>query len=252
MKLKTFLYSFSIGCSSIIFSSISLASAGEVFSQTDILNENKGPELVAPSSNKTYTPAGMVINDSKVLSYGDNFSYDLQANSTWVIKNTSNQAILGSGKGSISNFNFQIPGDYLVEVSEVISHKQGECDHGHDPSLISIYVSPHKMSFDFSTIQFIEPIIGGKVYTDLQISIEVTYQNYFDQKVNFTSSTVKSAGIQTTFEGILDVNRQNLISGVNNFRYTVSGQATKDTYIMFDFIDINNQVESYSYPTKIN
>ena len=60
-----------------------------------------------------------------------------------------------------------------------------------------------------------------------------------------------TAGIGTTIVGKLINNSYVLFPGSNKLTYKISGSATKDTYIMFDFFDINNQVQSYYYPTKL-
>lgn len=279
MKLKTFLYTFSLGCCSMVYLNVCFANGANetdyinnsekknITSQKDVLfasTENdknsiknflikfKSSKEVKQSTSETANPVAPAPTESRVLSYGDNFSFKLGATSTWLVKNVTTQATLGSGTGSISNFNFPIPGDYIVEITEIISCNPGQCEHGHEPTQISIYVSPHKMTFNFNSIQFSEPILGGQDYTNLQISLEVNYENYYNQNAVLSNYTVRSAGIETNFEGIMGSSFQNLSSGINEVIYTVSGKAKKDSYIMFDFVDINNQVVSYYYPTKIN
>ena len=60
-----------------------------------------------------------------------------------------------------------------------------------------------------------------------------------------------SAGIGTTITGELLADSITLKPGINKLVYRLRGNATKDTYIMFDFFDVNEQVQSYYYPTKL-
>ena len=46
-------------------------------------------------------------------------------------------------------------------------------------------------------------------------------------------------------------NRYKLKNGTHLLTYHLSGTAHQEAYLMFDFTDINNQIQSFSYTTKI-
>jgi len=47
------------------------------------------------------------------------------------------------------------------------------------------------------------------------------------------------------------MDKKRLQNGINTLEFNLEGQATKNTYIMFDFVDINGNVQSYGFTNKI-
>jgi hypothetical protein len=187
--------------------------------------------------------------ENQKIAFGETFSYKLDDNTSWKIINSETFAVLNSGVGSIENIIFSIPGNFEIEISEVIS--TNDCKNGHFPHKIMIEVSPIKMIFDFNSIKFSHEIVGGQSQYGNEISIDVFIESFNNEKVVFNDGKVISAGVGVNIDGALKNNGTALKQGVNNFIYTLKGQATSGTYIMFDFIDINNQTVSYTYPSII-
>ena len=61
----------------------------------------------------------------------------------------------------------------------------------------------------------------------------------------------QTAGINTTLEGAIPNEQISLNPGTNLISYQLQGSATKNTYIMFDFFDMNGRVHSFGYNTQI-
>ena len=187
--------------------------------------------------------------ENQKIAFGETFSYKLDDNTSWKIINSETFAILNSGIGSIEKITFSTPGNFEIEISEVIS--ANDCKNGHFPHKIMIEVSPIKMIFDFNSIKFSHEIVGGQSQYGNEISIDVYIESFNNEKVVFNDGKVISAGVGVNIDGTLKSNGTALKQGINHLVYILKGQATRDTYIMFDFLDINNQTVSYTYPTLI-
>ena len=187
--------------------------------------------------------------EQRVISFNDKFSYQLDENTSWSISNTKGNANLQSGIGSITDFSFPEPGTYNVEISETVS--AGDCNHGHFPNKIVVEVSPLKLAFDFSTIKFNTEIIGGQPQDNNTITVDVYFSNTKNESVEFTNGQFTSAGVGVNIEGELVNEKTILTPGLNHLIYKLTGTATSQTFIRFDFFDINNQVVSYYPLTKI-
>ncbi len=189
--------------------------------------------------------------EEQVISVFDSLSYRLEENTSWSISNLSGNLILKSGIGSIDKFVFPEAGKYKIDIAESADHAQNECKHGLFPKRILVEVSPSKLKFDFSSIKFKNEIIGGQSQYGNELSIDVYLSSVNNQSVEFNTARFTSAGIGVSIEGKLDNGKTVLTPGVNHLVYKLSGVATSETFIMFDFLDINNQIVSYSLPSKI-
>jgi hypothetical protein len=114
-----------------------------------------------------------------------------------------------------------------------------------------VEVSPLKLAFDFSTIKFNNEIIGGQSQDNNTLTIDVYFSNTKNESIEFTNGQLASAGVGVNIEGKLVDEKTILTPGLNHLTYKLAGTATSQTYVMFNFIDINNQVVSYYLPTKI-
>ena len=124
---------------------------------------------------------------------GGAFSYKLDDNTSWKIINSETFSVLNSGTGSIEKMTFSTPGNFEIEISEVISTSANDCKHGHFPHKIMIEVSPIKMIFDFATIKFSNEIIGGQSQSSNEISVDVYIESFNNEKVVFNDGKVISA-----------------------------------------------------------
>lgn len=201
------------------------------------------------AKNISQLPSNGEHIENQKIAFGETFSYKLDDNTSWKIINSETFAVLNSGVGSIEKITFSTPGNFEIEISEVIS--ANDCKNGHFPHKIMIEVSPIKMIFDFNSIKFSHEIVGGQSQYGNEISIDVYIESFNNEKVVFNDGKVISAGVGVNIDGTLKSNGTALKQGINHLVYILKGQATRDTYIMFDFLDINNQTVSYTYPTLI-
>ena len=189
--------------------------------------------------------------EQQVIAFGDSFSYQLDENTSWSITRVNENAVLKSGLGSISNFNFTELGTFNIEIVEAVNHNQGECNHPHFPKKVIVTVSPLKMKFDFSSMKYSNEILGGQSQDGNTLTIDVDFSNVNNESVEFTAGELTTAGVGTSIKGKLVNEKIILRPGINHLVYKLTGSATSQTYIMFDFNDINNQVVSYYNQTKI-
>ncbi len=208
-----------------------------------------GQELSKNSLNKELN----VLNENlyKVISFGEKINFGKIENSiVWTIyNNDSNIKSLIYGN-EINNYTFETPGTYKITFNESKTIIDDECNHDSFPEVLLIKVSPYKMDFDFSTIQYSKKLEPGTNLENCLLTIDVHLKSFANDKVTFPNGKFVSAGIGTTINGKL-LNEVVLKPGTNNLTYKISGSATKHTHIMFDFFDINNQVQSYYFQTKL-
>ncbi len=204
--------------------------------------------LFAASMEAKSSPENEFI-EHRVVAIFDKFSYQLDENTSWSISSTSDNTTLKSGMGSINDITFPAPGIYTVEITEISNHN--ECSHGRYPKKIEIQVSAMKMEFDFSTIKFNSEIIGGQSQDGNTLSVDVVFSSIANESVELKSTEITTAGVGVNIKGNLVNEKITLTPGVNHLVYKLTGQATSQTFIMFDFIDVNGNVISYYHPTKI-
>jgi len=182
---------------------------------------------------------------------GTPFSYPLDQTVNWCITELTSGKVLRNGSGPIRRLLFEIPGTYQIDIEEELGYDPTTCNHPRYPAEITIEVSPFHMEFDFTTIRLSREIIGGQAVDGQTLSVDVAFRAYRSDTVAYEVQPVKSVGIGTTIVGVPLQERMVFRPGVNTIVYQLHGQAHSSSYIMFDFIDINNQVQVYSLPQKI-
>ena len=161
---------------------------------------------------------------------------------------SNNQVVLNGD--DINSYVFETPGTYQITSTENKSTSENECNHASFPESFIVKVSPIQMVFDFSTLTFDKALEGGVNVENTTLSLNVNLKTFTNESVPFSEGKIQSAGIGTTIKGQL-LNAVILKPGNNKVNYKLSGAASKDTYIMLDFFDVNEQVQSYYYPTKL-
>jgi len=191
-------------------------------------------------------------NPYKIISFGEKINFGKIENSiVWTVSsNDSNKksSLIGN---EINNYIFESPGTYKITFNENKAIKDGECNHTVFPEVMLIKVSPYKMDFDFSTIQFSTKLEAGAPIENCLLTVDVHLKSFSNEKVAFQNGKFVSAGIDTTIEGQLLNNAFTLNPGINKLVYQLKGVAKSGNFIMLDFFDINGQVQSYYYPTKL-
>lgn len=188
----------------------------------------------------------------KTISFGEKLKLsNLDQNIVATIFNLTTNIKISLRGNEINNFIFETPGVFEVAFKDEHIPNAEECVHNSLPEIMLLKVSPYKMHFDFSTITFNKKITAGAELENIEMSLNVDVKTYDNNQFVFEKGQMVAAGIGTTIVGKLINNPYVLSPGSNKLTYKISGSATKDTYIMFDFFDVNDQVQSYYYPTKL-
>ena len=204
-------------------------------------------------TNVSFHKEDISINEKpyKTISFGGKINLGkIEHPVVWTVLSvdSNNQVVLNGQE--INNYVFETPGTYKITSRENKSISENECNHASFPESFIIKVSPTQMVFDFSTLIFNKALEGGVNVDNTTLSLNVNLKTFTNEPVVFSEGIIQSAGIGTTIKGQL-LNAVILKPGNNKVNYKLSGAASKDTYIMFDFFDVNEQVQTYYYPTKL-
>ena len=107
------------------------------------------------------------------------------------------------------------------------------------------------MKFDGSRIGFSQPIKKGVETTGIILSIPISIETYDNIPVALIYTTVNTAGIGTSITANLSKDYGELSVGENVVSYSLKGTVTENTYLMFDFVDANNKVQSVAIKSII-
>ncbi len=186
-------------------------------------------------------PFGSALNN-QILGFGVNNTYN------WKIVSKDNSKILKEGVGAtLLEFVFDKPGNYMVELTHNENHVETACNHNQAPVKLNIAVSATKMNFDFSKLKLSNPIHKGINTQDILLTVPVIVNTYDNKSVKYNIADVITAGVGTEIIAKPIKKEVILNNGIQDLSFKLSGTANAETYIMFDFIDINNQIQSYSH-----
>jgi hypothetical protein len=184
------------------------------------------------------------------LAFGDSISKELDEHAVWKILTDDEGDVIASGTGSIKDYQFSNPGKYRLFVPGHTSLLEGTCEHHFETEETIIEVAPFRMKFDFSAITFSSPIVGGTELSNAEITVPATLK-VFEADLPEYNGKITSSGIGANLSGQLADGPTQLKQGLNQLTFNLSGTATKDTYIMLDFYDVNNQIHCYYFPNKL-
>lgn len=191
-----------------------------------------------------------IYQQKEIISFGESLSkmtMRVTNEFDWKIIEKSSSKTIKTGVGeSLKDFVFETPGNYLIELSLNENHKHTACSHGSGRVDIDLTVSNVKMTFDFSKVKFSSPIRKGQNTQNITMTIPVMVNTFDKSPVSCTLQEVATAGIGTNIVA-KPVNKEiTLNEGIQELSYRLSGIAQNEAYIMFDFIDYNNQIQSFS------
>lgn len=204
----------------------------------------------------SYAQGNLLQDDGQktIVSYGKTLSDlgdEISTQVTWSITDIDRNEVIASGSGdALTKYVFEKPGMYQVDINENLIHDQNSCNHKHFPEKMLVEVSPLKMDFDFKSVKLSRNIIGGQSVNGTILSVDVRFSSY-DNSDSFYTQGFNTAGVRTSVVGKLKNGQKRLQNGINTLEFNLEGQATKNTYIMFDFVDINGNVQSYGFTNKI-
>lgn len=169
------------------------------------------------------------------------------------IKNEQEKLVANLTAETFKDFNFSIPGTYTVELTsehvDVSGHE--ECNHTDHNRIVWFEVLPYSIQFDFDNMKLSSEIIGGKEMDNETLTIPVIVKTYSGQELKTGTLKLSTAGVNTSLAGNMKDEHLTLNEGVNLVAYQLKGAASKNTYIMFDFYDMDGRVHSFGYTTQI-
>lgn len=188
----------------------------------------------------------------KIISFGEKIDFgNFEDTAIWTVANEKENIIKHLKGNEINDFVFVKPGIYEIRFTENKKHIENGCNHPQFNEKTIIKVSSLKMKFDFSTIKFSEIIVGEKELHDVKIYANLDFESYNNENISFKKAKVVVVGIGTNIIGNASNETLILTPGKNKITYILNGKASKESYIMFDFYDINNKIQSYYYPNKL-
>jgi len=184
------------------------------------------------------------------ISYGEsNYLKKVEETTKFHISSSSGEVNL---KGlQINEYKFEIPGQYLIKIEQAKSNNVVNCEHPLLPNEIQVNVSRIRMKFDGNRIEFSQPIKKGVETTGIILSIPISIETYDNKPVVLIYTSVTTAGIGTSVTSNLSKDYGELSVGEHIVSYSLKGMITENTYLMFDFVDANNKVQSVALQSII-
>ncbi|MBK8698882.1 MAG: hypothetical protein IPN29_04830 [Saprospiraceae bacterium] len=192
-----------------------------------------------------------MVSVEKLIVFGDKLGIgELPEGATWSITTSEGDTLTGNGN-SLNDYIFSIPGAYKIYIDENQVYLPGSCSHKQFPDIIDLTVSDVKMTFHLDEVSFSGEIHKGVQCQSLSVTVPVTVEPYDNEtSLDFPFEIVATAGVGTTVVGTLHPGTV-VYRGKQNLIYNLSGTVDAESYIMFDFMDINGQVQSYSMTSPI-
>ncbi|MCO6495641.1 MAG: hypothetical protein J5I91_08195 [Bacteroidetes bacterium] len=207
-----------------------------------------------PESNKGMSAQSEPFTEKVLISYNESIplDYELSSYVDWVIIQSGTPIASGIGD-ALKNYVFMVPGDYVIQINDKSPHsaEEDDCSYKLLPSKIELTVSPVRMTYEMGSITFTRPIVGGDNMNGGQVQVNVLVETFDNQPVQHPFPYFRSAGVETTIEGMLTNPLLMLHPGINVLTYDLKGSAPKHTYIMFDFLDYNGKIQCYYHPSEI-
>jgi hypothetical protein len=172
---------------------------------------------------------------------------------SWELYSVTGNSLI-KGQGAEINYSFDIPGKYLAVFYQSPAKDSTQiADEGpeinSDTSFIEIFST--RMEFDLNHLVLSGTIRKGQPANKIIITVPAKVHIYHGKEASYTPDTVHTAGIGTQIIAVPAQKNIKLKIGTNLLSYKLSGIASEEAYIMFDFVDINKEVQSYALLKKI-
>lgn len=185
------------------------------------------------------------FNFYKTLSINQkNYFGEIEKTANWKIIYPNQNKIKLLRGDEINDFNFNELGVFTLYFYDTKKFGPNDCSHPKFKDKMLINVTPTKMVFQFSEIKFSDKIRVGKNCDDIIMSLPVTIKSVSEggkiklSNVNVTGNDVSMIAIPLQEEIVVK-------NGTYNLSYKLSGIVNKETYLMFDFVDNNNETQTY-------
>jgi len=185
----------------------------------------------------------------KVIAYNDRLDLGTVPKDThFDLRGNSLQKQLKGNE--INQYVFSAVGNYTIKVVEK-KHQPISCNHAHFPKEINLRVSRIKMTFDANRVTFSKPIIKNMETKGTILTIPITIETADRLPAALNKTPISVAGIGSSIVAILDQSIQELPEGTHLLRYALNGIVTQNSYLMFDFVDANGQIQSVSLASPV-
>lgn len=169
---------------------------------------------------------------------------EIEESANWKIIYPNNEKIILLNGNEINNFNFNELGVFILYFYDTKKFGPNDCSHPKFKDKMFINVTPTEMVFQFSEIKFSDKIRVGKNCDDIIMTLPVTIKSVSEggkiklSNVNVTGNDVSLIAIPLQEEIVVK-------NGTYNLSYKLFGTVNKETYLMFDFVDSNNETQTY-------
>lgn len=241
MKIRVFL---------ALFALFSLSST--THSQTVNTKVKSGTEVKLIQNNDFSSPESV---NYIVIFYGDKLKQvDLSIAQideySWEISNNDSYKINGIGR-QILDIIFQKPGEYDIVLNHTEKTSTQACNHSSEKIIYRLKVLDSKYEFLFDELTLSNSIVGDIESKGLILTVPVIYSCYNDKPGDRQGLKIISSGVNTSIIGEVVGKDTPLQVGKNLISFSLSGKATPNTYIMFDFYNQDNLIQTYYLPNVI-
>lgn len=186
----------------------------------------------------------------KIIAFEEKIDFGkIDSSAKWIITNIQDNSSSEINGNAINDYIFQNPGEYEINFQESIKHDE-VCHHPMFPEKFRIKVAAVKLSFDFSQITFSKKFQKGP-NTDLIVTVPTKVLTKDNSVTKLPAPGMSVSGIGIALIATPEEKEIVLNNEVQFLKYKLSGTIDKDTYLMFDFYDFNNQVQTYNLPQFI-
>lgn len=151
----------------------------------------------------------------------------------------------------INNYKFDKPGKYWIKVIQLKSKKVDERDNHLLPSELQVNVSAIKMIFLEEGLQFSKAIKKNIETSGIDLTIPIIVQTYDNKPVLWHVIPIKSAGIASSIVAIPQIDTIEINTGNYIVHYNLKGSVTENSFLSFDFVDVNHKIQSISLKSPI-
>ena len=114
-------------------------------------------------------------------------------------------------------------------------------------ALVFFYTCFQNMGFSQSA----DHMYSETALSNVEITISETLQ-VFGKELPKYDGKITITGIDVNVNGQLAEQQAQLKQGLNHLTFELSGDQKRDTYIMLDFYDVNNQTQCYYFQNKLS
>jgi hypothetical protein len=209
------------------------------------------------SEERDLQPPTDVVDDKADLhiAFGESIAGvwegSLQKNTGWSIAKAGGGVVrTGTGRDLLT-FVFDAPGTYRVDILASTSADEEEREHAPPPGSFKVIVGAVRMTFDLAHATLSQPILGGQPTDHIELRIPVDVAVFGGGTADVDVPEAHTAGVGTTVIAQPAEPRITLNSGVRTMTYRLSGTVPSGSYIMFDLVDANGRIWSWSCKEKV-